>query len=647
VQNSASAYSLPTTRYSPPMADQNLKIQIDTTANTAGVQQAAAAVEKVGAGASKAAQGLDVVGKSSKDLARGLGEGAAVGNAAVAAMSNLATASQGGAGGLLAIARGAFAAGISMKGLLASMGPFGVIAAAIGVGLGLISTALRKNEEAAAAAKQKFDEAKAAGEALAKVNFEAMKTALEDINTALATEIARSKEVAAAQDEIAAAISKTAKAEIDAKEQNGRLTKERADLARAGIDAGADARAAKGRIESIQAELDAYKKAAAKAESYASLPEKAVISTSDELGRAEEARRNLSTAEIRKAAADKDFRNAYLSGGSYEWRSKASEERLAANKQYEAAKRLAPDESSDVNSERMKELRKAHEDAIAAWKPNAEAVVALNTKVDELTQKLTDRVSVEAKLKAEASKQAEAARMKPASIKEQATTALSDARMMEQGAATYLNRAAAGGAVDADQFARVFPTQAGKMDALLAKRNAEQAPNPSGGGTVTVGGVTQSFPAGGQAGPGTITDAFGRVRTATATTAGGGTISAGGVTQTFPAGGTAGQGRGAYREGGDMKAVADGLADATEAVNDTKKDSKDAGKAAEELSVAVQEMAKAQAQVTTSMTTGFSVSAENAAEAAKGIAEAMKRISALSERVSQLTRQMAAARAKK
>ncbi len=140
------------------MSNQELKYRITTEANTSGAQQADAAIEKIDKSARSAAPAMAATAKSSSDMARGLGEGAAVGNAAVAAMSNLTTASQGGAQGLLALARGGFAAGVSMKGLIASMGPFGAIAAAIGVSLGLISAALKKSEDGAADARKKVDE---------------------------------------------------------------------------------------------------------------------------------------------------------------------------------------------------------------------------------------------------------------------------------------------------------------------------------------------------------------------------------------------------------------------------------------------------------------------------------------------------------
>lgn len=451
------------------MADK-VEIPIVLTSNTTGAQQAAAVIEKIDKSAQQAAPSVAAVGKGSQEMARGLGEGAAVGNAAVAAISNLQNVSQGGVSGLLAIARAGFATGIGLKGVVASLGPFGLIAAGAGIGLGVIATALRSSEEAAASAAKKFDEAKESGTALAKVEFANQVESLKLVNKELSDQITKSKEAAAAQAEIATEMDKTAKTEIDNLERIGKMSKERADLAKAGIDAGADSRAAKDRVSGIQAELDAYKAAAAKAQSISAPARSEAETALGEVDVAEAKRRALSTAEFAARAARQNLADAAPEDRFSKWK-----EKEAAERALEAAKLAAPDGSSDVNSPRMKELRQAAEKAMEKWAPAGESIEAMRDKVDELTQKLAARVGVEEKLAAEAKKQAKAEQMKPATTKEQAAASTSDARMKEEGAAGYMNRAAAGGAVDVEQFARVFPKLAAQMDAIVAKGKEAEA----------------------------------------------------------------------------------------------------------------------------------------------------------------------------
>lgn len=138
------------------MSDLGLKIQIDTVANNAGVQQAATGVKDIASAAAKAAPAMGKVGAESKNTAQELGRGVEIGNAAVATLTNIASSGQGGAAGLIAITRAGFSAGTMFKGLLASMGPFGIAAAAVGIAVGLISAALRKSEASAKAAEERL-----------------------------------------------------------------------------------------------------------------------------------------------------------------------------------------------------------------------------------------------------------------------------------------------------------------------------------------------------------------------------------------------------------------------------------------------------------------------------------------------------------
>ena len=85
------------------------------------------------------------------------------------------------------------------KGLLASMGPFGIAAAAIGIALGLISTALRKSESAAAEAKKKIDELNKAKLDEAVKQQEALKRAAEDTLRTLQAEAAAREQIGEAE----------------------------------------------------------------------------------------------------------------------------------------------------------------------------------------------------------------------------------------------------------------------------------------------------------------------------------------------------------------------------------------------------------------------------------------------------------------
>lgn len=177
------------------MSDQKLRIQIETTATGQGVQQTAAGLDKLAGSAQKAAPAVGQLGGQTKQTAAELGRGVEVGNAASMMVQNLASSTKGGASGFLSLARGAFGAGVALKGVLASLGPVGAIAAGIGIALGLITAALRKNEEAAEAQRKKLEEVnqqkldkaieeqaklgRAAGEAVAQI--EAERAALERI----------------------------------------------------------------------------------------------------------------------------------------------------------------------------------------------------------------------------------------------------------------------------------------------------------------------------------------------------------------------------------------------------------------------------------------------------------------------------------
>ena len=71
------------------MASEKVRIELDSTADTSGVDKMGKAVAGVAGGNKLAAESAYDAAKGSKDMARGLGEGAAAGNAAVSAMSQL------------------------------------------------------------------------------------------------------------------------------------------------------------------------------------------------------------------------------------------------------------------------------------------------------------------------------------------------------------------------------------------------------------------------------------------------------------------------------------------------------------------------------------------------------------------------------
>jgi hypothetical protein len=124
------------------MANEEVRINLTSSADTSGFDKISAASKEAGAG-------IGAASKESKAMSQELGRGVEIGNAAVSAFQNIANAGQGGASGLIAITRAGFSAGAMFKGLLASMGPFGIAAAAVGIAVGLISAALRKGEAAA------------------------------------------------------------------------------------------------------------------------------------------------------------------------------------------------------------------------------------------------------------------------------------------------------------------------------------------------------------------------------------------------------------------------------------------------------------------------------------------------------------------
>lgn len=181
------------------MSDQKLRIEIESAATGQGVQQTAAGLQQVVGAANQAAPAMGKVASESKSTAAELGRGVEIGNAAVATLQNIASSSGGGAAGLIAIARAGFSAGTMFKGLLASLGPFGIAAAAVGIAVGLISAALRKSEEAAEKARAEIDKLNKQKLDEAVKEQERLKQAAEDTYRALKAEAAAKEEIADAE----------------------------------------------------------------------------------------------------------------------------------------------------------------------------------------------------------------------------------------------------------------------------------------------------------------------------------------------------------------------------------------------------------------------------------------------------------------
>lgn len=247
---------------------QELLIKIGIKADTAQGQQAASVVEKIGGAATTTGVGLNVVSREAKATASELGRGVEVGNAASAMVQNLAESTKGGATGFLSLARGAFGAGVALKGMLVSMGPFGAICAGVGIALGLITAALRKNEEAVAETqrsledlnKQKLDKAveeqgrlrDAASEAMKRIDAE--RTSLERIADA---ELARNKSAVDA----AVALDKISKDEGERRKRS--LERQREDEKRSATLGTEEAKALK--LDEIATEAERRTAAAASA----------------------------------------------------------------------------------------------------------------------------------------------------------------------------------------------------------------------------------------------------------------------------------------------------------------------------------------------------------------------------------------------
>ena len=117
---------------------EEVRINLTSSADTSGIDKMGAAVGGISGGAEKAAAGLGAASKSSKELGSALGKSVEVGGAATSLMTNLATASQGGASGFFAAGRAILSFGQIVKGVLLGAGPVGIAVAAIGLLAGAV-----------------------------------------------------------------------------------------------------------------------------------------------------------------------------------------------------------------------------------------------------------------------------------------------------------------------------------------------------------------------------------------------------------------------------------------------------------------------------------------------------------------------------
>lgn len=466
------------------MSDQKLSIQIETTATGQGVQQTAAGLEQLSGAAQKAAPAVGALGNQSKATAQELGRGVEVGNAAVSAFQNIANAGQGGASGLIAVARAGFSAGAMFKGLLASMGPVGIAAAAIGIALGLVSAALRKSEAAAAEAKKKIDELNKAKLDDAVKQQEALKRAAEDTLRTLQAEAAAREQIGEAE-----------------------LGRRKAETIAAGKAAGEDPITTQQKLTALDRQWEDEKRtnalklandeAALRAKAQRDL-EAAQKKAQQEIADAE-ARRAAVVAAKQKLAATKPESTS----GSYGMSLNGDPARQKALADLEAAREAAKMDTDDRLKDLKSDAEKKKVDAEAAARSAAQARAAADLLAN--TKRATDPLIA-------ATRSAEDRAKAPQSDAEKAAIEKAKAKQDEQirrtPAAIWNNRIASGDtSVDMDALRRNYPaykfaTPAAAPTAPLtptsiaAAQPGVPAPAP-GGGTIQRGGETFRAGAGG------------------------------------------------------------------------------------------------------------------------------------------------------
>ncbi|OQC18854.1 MAG: hypothetical protein BWX69_03188 [Planctomycetes bacterium ADurb.Bin069] len=188
------------------MANEEVRINLTSSADTSGVDKMGAAVGGIAGDSRKAAAGLGDSAKASKALGSALGKSVEVGGAATSLMTNLATASQGGAAGFFAAGRAILSFGQIVKGVLLGAGPVGIAVAAIG----LLAGAVFALKDAFKPAGESVDAFKKRIEDLDKANLRTLDATL----SALSDRLKGAKEEA---DAVRASLDKIDDAEMAAK----------------------------------------------------------------------------------------------------------------------------------------------------------------------------------------------------------------------------------------------------------------------------------------------------------------------------------------------------------------------------------------------------------------------------------------------
>ena len=491
---------------------ERIEIELASKADVSGAKAMESAIGGTANAAGGAAPKLEQVGNSSRELGRNLRES---GEAAHGLDQIFAGLSQGGAGlmttfrGVISVVKGI---GVGISGLTG----VGLVIGGLAAAYDLLSSRQKKADETAKAAAEAFAEAKKKGDELAEAQSNALAGALKNVQTELGNTISKLREQAAAHDEVASAADKQAKAEIEALVATDKMSRSRADAAIAGIDAAADSRGAKSRLDAIRIELDATRAALAKAQSIAATPRQALEALLSERSDLQSRQRASVTAQLEAEAA----RAAVLgikgpSGLSFGLTGSglgtASEE---VQRQYQAAlqdyqqKAKAASEAAAVapDKETLEELDKSLKKAWADWDAAAGGVQQLDEAQKRLAEKLKLREETEAEL-ARRNKATEDAEQR---AKQQQTPAEKAAAEQRRNRDVFAYRAAGSSALvargqplDEDTWRAAFPGV--KFPRELQDHSvpgaAPAAPRspatPPSGGTIERDGRTYSAGAGG------------------------------------------------------------------------------------------------------------------------------------------------------
>jgi hypothetical protein len=551
-------------------AEAKLKVSIETSATGQGVQQTAAGLEKLSGAAQKAAPAVGAVANQSKATAQELGRGVEVGNAAVSAFQNIANAGQGGASGLIAVARAGFSAGAMFKGLLASMGPVGIAAAGIGIALGLVSAALRKSEESAAAAKKKIDELNQAKLDEAVKQQEALKRAAEDTLRTLQAEAAAREQIGEAE-----------------------LGKRKAETIAAGKAAGEDPILTQQKLTALDRQWEdekranALKLANAEAKAKADAQQKLEASAktaADNLAAAQARRAEVEAAEKAKQAAKaaldaESARNVGMPAGA----AKAIDPKIAeaygaaSARAAEAAKAAVEDTEEKIaglKAQLADKTKEAEAAARAAEQARADANRLADTQTVIAPKIAAQRIAEDA-AKRDKTPAQEAA--------EKQAQEAEDARIRRTTAAVWNNRMAMKDGVDDATAAAVLRNYPGYKFVDRPKSAAQSAPLTPTGSVADLAAKTAAEAA---------------ARAAAAKPSGGTIIGPDGRPIAVQSGQPTGPGRGAYREEGQGgKSITQPLKDAAEAMKSAPTGD-DTAKAAEELKKAAESATQAQKAAT-------------------------------------------------